>query len=93
MKRENVPAIWIGEDYVKKEKTVNRKQSRLSKGAVIAASRNIVKVGEGSWLVESESVDRKFYKVTEAGECSCYDNSQSHNVCKHIFAVCRKGVA
>jgi hypothetical protein len=45
-----------------------RKQSIYSKGVVIAASRKIFKVkGEQAWLVESETTDDKFYKVTEDG--------------------------
>jgi hypothetical protein len=43
-----------------------KKQSRYSKGAIIAASRQIFKIkGEDSWLVESETSDDKFYRVTE----------------------------
>lgn len=90
MAREDVPSVWLGEGKKEKEK---KKQSRLSKGVVIATSRSIVKVGEGVWLVESEKIDGKFYRVTEDGECSCYDNSQSHNVCKHVHAVIRRGIA
>jgi hypothetical protein len=39
-----------------------RKQTRYSKGVVIAASRRIIKVhGEKAWVVESETTDDKFY--------------------------------
>jgi hypothetical protein len=45
-----------------------KKQSRFSKGVVIAASRRILKVhNEDAWVVESETTDDRFYKVTEDG--------------------------
>ena len=54
---------------------VVRKQSRYSKGVVIARSRRICKVkGEDAWLVESETIDDKFYRVTEDGVCECPDH-------------------
>ena len=53
---------------------VVKKQSRYSKGIVIAASRKILKVqNEDAWLVESETTDDKFHKVTETGNCDCMD--------------------
>jgi hypothetical protein len=69
-----------------------KKQSSQSKGFVIAATRRIVKVrDEDAWLVESEKIDNKFYKVTVDGNCECYDGK--YNVCKHVWAVIRIGVA
>jgi hypothetical protein len=54
-------------------KVVN-KQTRYSNGIVIATSRKILEVhNEGSWLVESETTDYKFYRVTEDGTCDCMD--------------------
>ena len=94
MVREDVPSVWLGEGKKEKEKKQIKKQSRLSKGVVIASTRIIVKVNnENAWLVESEKTDGKFYKVTEDGECECYDNSVSHNVCEHVHAICRTGIA
>jgi hypothetical protein len=40
---------------------VIRKQSKYSKGVVIAASRRIFKVkGKEAWLIESETIDNKY---------------------------------
>lgn len=73
---------------------VKRKQSRYSKGAVIAASRRILKVhGEEAWLVESETADDKFYKVTEDGTCECADSKFRGQICKHAWALIRRGIA
>jgi hypothetical protein len=70
---------------------VKRKQSRYSKGAVIAASRRILKVhGEESWLVESGTTDGKFYKITENGECECADSKYRHELCKHAYTIFRR---
>lgn len=94
MKRDDVPKSWLGKDFIKKEKTPERKQSRFSRGQCIAVSRRIVKVhNEDAWMVESEKTDGKFYKVTIDGGCECYDNSISHNVCKHVFSIVRRGIA
>ncbi|CAN5146420.1 hypothetical protein BH18THE2_BH18THE2_41390 [soil metagenome] len=63
-----------------------KKQSRYSKGCIIAATRRIVKVkDEDAWFVESEKTDNKFYKVTVDGQCECYDGQ--YNVCKHVYSV------
>lgn len=74
---------------VKTEKA--KKQSRYSKGAVIAASRRIFKVhGEEAWLVESEIVDGRYYKVTEDGVCECPDYQYRGQICKHTYAILRR---
>jgi hypothetical protein len=71
---------------------VVKKQSRFSKGVVIAASRRILKVhSEDAWLVESENTDDKFYKVTEEGTCDCKDFEIRGGPCKHLWAIIRKG--
>jgi hypothetical protein len=73
---------------------VIKKQSRYSKGAVIAASRRILKVHKKEvWLVESETTEDKFYKVTEDGTCDCMDFQNRGGPCKHIWALIRKGIA
>ena len=73
---------------------VVRKQSRYSKGVVIAASRRIFKVkGEEAWLVESETIDNKYYKVTEDGECQCPDFQNRGQICKHMYAIFRRAIA
>jgi SWIM zinc finger len=73
---------------------VVRKQSRYSKGSVIAASRQILKVhGEDSWLVESETIDDKFYKVTGDGTCDCMDFQTRGGPCKHMWALIRRVIA
>jgi hypothetical protein len=72
---------------------VKRKQSRYSKGAVIAASRQIIKVhgdGEEAWLVESETVDGKYYRVTKEGACECPDHRIRGQMCKHAYAIFRR---
>lgn len=75
--------------HVVKEK---RKQSRYSKGAVIAVSRRILEVhGDGdkeqAWLVESETIDGKYYKVTKDGACECPDHRIRGEICKHAYAI------
>ena len=73
---------------------VVKKQSRFSKGVVIAASRRILKVyNEEAWLVESEKADDKFYKVTEDGKCDCMDSQKRGEICKHMLALIRRDVA
>jgi SWIM zinc finger len=77
-----------------KQIQIERKQSRFSKGVVIAASRRILKVhGEEAWLVESETTDDKFYKVTEDGTCDCKDFEIRGGPCKHVWALIRRGIA
>lgn len=67
---------------------VERKQSRYSKGVIIAASRQIIRINEEeAWLVESESVDGKFYRVTTEGKCECADSQYRGQICKHIYSV------
>ena len=71
-----------------------KKQSRYSKGVVIATSRRILKVhNEDAWLVESETTDDKFYKVTDDGTCDCKDFQTRGGICKHIWASIRRGIA
>jgi hypothetical protein len=73
---------------------VVNKQSRFSKGVVIAASRRILKVhNEDAWLVESETIDDKFYKVTEDGVCECPDHIIRGRTCKHFWAIVRRTIA
>jgi hypothetical protein len=67
-----------------------RKQSRYSKGVIIAASRRTIRVrGEDAWLIESESVDGRFYKVTASGKCECADSRYRGQICKHIYGIIR----
>jgi SWIM zinc finger len=73
---------------------VKQKQSRYSKGVVIATSRRILKVHKKEvWLVESETTDDKFYKVTEDGTCDCMDFQSRGGPCKHMWALIRNGIA
>jgi hypothetical protein len=87
----------MGIDYtihMQQVQVVRKKQSRYSKGIVIATSRKILKVhNEDSWLVESETTDDKFYKVTEDGTCDCMDFQNRGGPCKHMWALIRKGIA
>jgi hypothetical protein len=79
--------------YMQQIEVVKRKQTRYSKGVVIAASRRIIKVhGEKAWLVESEITDDKFYKVTEDGNCECPDHRIRGQTCKHFWALVRRTV-
>lgn len=79
---------------VKEKKTT---RSRFNRGIVMAVSRRIIKVhnedNEDAWLVESETRDDKFYKVTEAGECQCPDFQRRGLTCKHMWALIRRGIA
>lgn len=77
------------------QQQVVRKQSRFSKGIVIAASRRIIKVrGEEAFLVESETTDGKYYKVNmEDGKCECADSQYRGQVCKHAYAILRRTIA
>lgn len=73
---------------------VERKQSRYSKGVIIAASRQITGIeGEEAWLVESETTDGKFYKVTVDGKCECPDSTIRGRICKHVYGVIRSSTA
>jgi malate/lactate dehydrogenase len=74
--------------HVVKEK---RKQSRYSKGAVIAVTRRIIRTNdEEAWLVESETVDGKYYKVTVDGVCECPNHQIRGQTCKHAYAIFRR---
>jgi hypothetical protein len=76
--------------YMQQIQVVKRKQSRYSKGAVIAVSRRIIRTNdEEAWLVESETTDNKFYRVTEDGECECPDHTIRGQTCKHFWALVR----
>ena len=76
---------------VKGKKTT---QSRFCRGMVLAVSRRIIKVhNEDAWLVESETADDKFYKITEDGECDCPDFQRRGFTCKHMWALIRRGIA
>jgi hypothetical protein len=73
---------------------VVEKQSRYSKGIVIAASRRILKVrNDDAWLVESEGIDDKFYKITQDGTCDCMDFQIRGGICKHMWELIRRGIA
>jgi hypothetical protein len=73
------------------QQTVLEKQSRFSKGDVIAASRRILKVhGEDASLVESENTDDKFYKVTKKETCDCKDFEIRGGPCKHEWAIIKR---
>jgi light-regulated signal transduction histidine kinase (bacteriophytochrome) len=76
---------------VKGKKTT---RSRFSRGMVLAVSRRIIEVhNEAAWLVESETTDDKFYKVTESGECECPDFQRRGLTCKHMWALIRRVIA
>jgi hypothetical protein len=76
---------------VKGKKTT---RSRFSRGMVLAVNRKIIKVhNEDAWLVESETTDEKFYKVTEVGECECPDFQSRKLTCKHMWALTKRGIA
>ena len=80
--------------YDMQQTQVVRKQSRYSKGVVIAASRRIFKVkGEDAWLVESETIDDKFYRVTGDGVYECPDHQRRGQICKHMYAIFRRAIA
>jgi hypothetical protein len=88
--------VYLGMSDLKQEQKrihqVNN-QSRYDKGVVIAASRRIFKIkGEEAWLVESETTDDKFYKVTEDGVCECPDSQYRGQVCKHTSAILRSAI-
>ena len=72
-------------------KLEEKKQSRYSKGVVIAASRRILKVhGKQAWLAESEKTDGKFYKGTFAS-CECPDHVfRETSPCKHQISILEK---
>jgi hypothetical protein len=71
---------------------VVRKQSRYSKGSVIAASRRILKVhNENSWLVESEITDDMLYKVSEDGTMTVW-TSRIEVESKHMWASISRGI-
>ncbi|MGI8832651.1 MAG: SWIM zinc finger family protein [Nitrososphaeraceae archaeon] len=77
-----------------KQLEVMNKQSRYGKGVVIATSRRILRIhNEDAWLVESETTDDKFYKVTEDGTCNCKDFEIRGGLCKHMWALIRRGIA
>lgn len=62
--------------------------SRFDKAQVMAHSRQIVIIDKDPkhWLVESEAIDGKFYKVGLNG-CECPDNQIRGETCKHILAL------
>jgi hypothetical protein len=71
----------------KKQKTT---RSRFNHGMVMATRKRIVKIRyEDAWLVESETVNNKFYKVTEDGQCECPDFQTRGLTCKHMWALIR----
>src|SRR5262245_21378846 len=62
---------------------------RQQKGLVIAATSNITKRGNETWIVPSQSLNGK-YAVTvseEAKQCTCPDFELRQQPCKHVFAV------
>jgi hypothetical protein len=76
---------------VKEKKTT---RSRFNRGIVMTVCRRIIKIhNEDAWLVESETTDDKFYKVTESGECQCPDFQRKGLTCKHMWALIRRGIA
>jgi len=74
-------------------------ESRFLKALVIAGTpRAVIKVAPGEWKVKSQSnpwtvgpEDPTYYDVATHGDstptCSCYDYTESHQMCKHIMAV------
>jgi hypothetical protein len=75
------------------QQQVVKRQSRFSKGVVIAAGRRILKMhNEDAWLVESETTDGKYYKVTSEGLCECADWRFRGQTCKHAYAIIRRAV-
>lgn len=56
----------------------------------MAAGKRIVKIhSEDAWLVESETTDNKFYKVTKDGQCEYPDFQTRGLTCKHMWALIR----
>lgn len=76
-----------------------RSDKRFIKALVIAGTpQAILKIAPGAWKVKSQSnpwsvgpEDPKYYDVTTHGDstptCSCYDYTQSQQMCKHVLAV------
>ena len=63
---------------------------REQKGLMIAATSNIVKRGNETWIVPSQTAKGSKYAVTIAAEgkaCTCPDFELRQKPCKHIIAV------
>jgi len=63
---------------------------RQQRGLVIAATSNITKRGNETWIVPSQQRNGSKYAVTvaaEGKECTCPDYELRQKPCKHIFAV------
>jgi hypothetical protein len=75
------------------QQIVVRKQSRYSKGVVITARRKLKVKGEEAWLVESETTDNKFYKVSDKGVCECPDHQRRGQICKHMYAILGRAIS
>lgn len=68
-------------------KEKGRKQTRYSKGIVLAISARIYKVKDQDvWYVESGTKQGKYYRVTFAG-CECPDYTRRQSSFKHLIAV------
>jgi predicted nucleic acid-binding Zn finger protein len=65
--------------------------ARQERGLVIANTAKITKRDRGTWIVPSQSGDRKGrYTVTITKEgkfCTCPDFKLRHKHCKHVYAV------
>jgi transposase len=62
---------------------------RQQRGLVIAATSNITKRGNETWIVPSQSLNGKYAVTitTEGKECTCPDFELRKQPCKHIYAV------
>jgi hypothetical protein len=73
-----------------KTETQVEENMRERKGAILALSRNVLRIeNSDTFYVKSESKDIWYFIKYEPywNWCSCFDNSYRHERCKHIFAV------
>lgn len=65
-----------------------RLRDRTARAALIVLTRRVEQQPDGSWLVQSEHDDSRFYRVS-AGRCSCPDafTHAPDGMCKHRLAA------
>lgn len=79
------------------QETKSKKMSTFAKAQVIEASKRIHKSSVSDiWLIESESVKDKFYKVVYVDgelmcDCKAFEYGMT-NPCKHILSLAIKEV-
>jgi hypothetical protein len=62
-------------------------RDRAARAAVIVLTRGISRQRDGSWLVQSQTNDQRFYRVDTSG-CSCADAWRAPDGwCKHRLAA------